>query len=228
MSKAAFFFALYDQDKDGKLNNIDLHTMATEFFLLMNLIGTEFDAWETITSLISLSAEHSHDKEVIDYLTKELQEDDNEFPTESKKIDAKYFVAHISKVHSVLMGPEAPSIEMTLPSLRMIILTEDRLDQFIQTDLPQSFKLQKALVERQKGLGHEIFEALFIEGKRLANHMAYPATIDAIAPLSSSFDQRLSLSHTVPARSPKSTRSTASTNNSINHANNMEEGYEMV
>jgi hypothetical protein len=231
MSKAAFFFDLYDQDREGILNNIDLHTMATELFLLMNLLDINFNAWETLSNLITLSAEHSNDKEVIDHLSKELQDDDNEPAAETNKMDAEYFVLHINKVHNALMGPEAPSIELTLPSLRMIVLTEDRLEKFIQIDLPQSFKLQKAFVERQKGLGHEIFEALFIEGRRLANQMAYPATIDAIAPLPSTFDQHLSLSNVPPVKSPISTRSVASTNDSINHHQNngnLEDDYEMM
>lgn len=224
MSKTAFFFALYKEDKGDLLNNNDLQTIATELFLLMNLLDTNFNAWEVISNLITISAEHCNDKQVIDRLIEDLRDDDNDVSLpKSKKIDAKYFVAHMNKIHNALMVSQVPCIEVSLPSLRMIVLTEERLDHFIQTDFPQSFKLQKALVESQKGLGHEIFEALFIEGKRLANHMAYPTTIDPASPLSSAIGQRLSLSSGLSG-SPKSTRSIASINKSIHD----EDDYEMI
>lgn len=230
MSKAAFFFALYDQDKDGELNNIDLHTMSTELFLLMSLLQSDFDKWDVVCNLITLSAEQTNDQEVVDKLNGELkdnpstQQQQQQQPLDksaSLLLDSKYFVDHANIIHGVLMGPEAPCIKITLPSLRMIILTEDRLDQLIQTDIPQSFKLQKALVERQKGLGHEIFEALFIEGKKLANNMAtgntHGVASAAVVPSPTVSSERRSLSSipppSIPSRpppGPKSLRSNAS------------------
>lgn len=225
MSKAAFFFALYDQDKDGELNNMDLHAMSTELFLLMSLLQCDFDKWDVVCNFITLSAEQTNDQEVVDKLHGELKENlstqQQPLDKSASLLDSKYFVDHANMIHSVLMGPEAPCIKITLPSLRMIILTEDRLDQLIQTDIPQSFKLQKALVERQKGLGHEIFEALFIEGKKLANNMAtgntHGAASAAVVPSPTVSSERRSLSNipppSIPSRpppGPKSLRSNAS------------------
>lgn len=168
MSKAAFYFSLYNQDKSQHLNNEDLHTMATELFWLMTTLEVDFDAWDTIRNFILLSTEHSNDTEVVERLSSLLTLD-------TTPHDSSFFAKHVLMIHNALMGPDAPPvIEITLPSLRMIILTEDRLDNFIQTIFPATFKLEKEVVERQKGLGYEIFEALFIEGKKLANNMAYP------------------------------------------------------
>ncbi|CEP11243.1 hypothetical protein [Parasitella parasitica] len=237
MSKAAFFFSLYDEDKDGELTNVDLHTMSTELFLLMNLLGSDFDHWDAICNFITLSAEQTNDHDVVDKLREDLRAASPEAERQQKRklssqslvMNSKYFVDRINTMHNVLMGPEAPTINITLPSLRMIILTEDRLDQLIQTDIPQSFKLQKALVERQKGLGHEIFEALFIEGKKLANNMASN-------PSPSVSSKRRSLSNlsspVISTRSPSIGPSIASTlpksSSKSSVVDKAEEDYELV
>lgn len=230
MSKAAFFFALYDQDQDGELNNIDLHTMSTELFLLMNLLDTNVDKWDVICSFITLSAEQVNEQDVVDALHQELQ--DGQQPQTVSPLDSKYFVDHANKIHNALMGPDAPSVKITLPSLRMIILTEDRLDQLIQTDIPQSFKLQKALVERQKGLGHEIFEALFIEGKKLANNMAAGSSAAAAtsAPSPSVSSERHSLSSIPPPVIPTSNPPSRSSKSNVvgKSAGEDDEEFELV
>ncbi|KAI8085278.1 rab-GTPase-TBC domain-containing protein [Thamnidium elegans] len=184
LSKASFYFSLYNQDKSLHLNNEDLHTMATELFWLITTLEVNFDAWDTIRNFIILSAETSNSKQVVESLASVLTLDMNPH-------DSSYLAKHVLMIHNALMGPEAPVIEITLPSLRMIILTEDRLDHFIQTTFPATFKLEKEVVERQKGLGHEIFEALFIEGKKLANNMAYP---DHLSPNEDTSSKRRSIS----------------------------------
>lgn len=239
MSKAAFFFALYDQDKDGELTNIDLHTMSTELFLLMNLLDANFDKWGVISNFITLSAEQSNEQDAVDKLHQILKENLPLQPQQQQQeairlnisLDPKYFVNYANTIHNALMDPNAPCIRITLPSLRMIILTEDRLDQFIQTCIPQSFKLQKAFVERQKGLGHEIFEALFIEGKKLANNMINSpnlqvASSSAASPLVSSTSRR-SLSPTIPSRPPSRITPTSSTKTSKSNVRSDDE-YELV
>ncbi|KAI8639361.1 rab-GTPase-TBC domain-containing protein [Parasitella parasitica] len=229
MSKTAFYFALYDEDEDGELDNADLHTMSTELFLLMNLLEPEFDQWDTVCSFITL----------IDKLHEDLRaEPDEEKQNDRSSIqplNCKYFVDHINKIHNVLINPQAPTIKITLPSLRMVILTEDRLDRLIQTDIPQSFKLQRALVERQKGLGHEIFEALFVEGKKLANNMAASNTHAKTAadPSPSVSSERRSLSGlsspAIPARSPSGRSTTLkSSKSSVADGNSEEEEFELV
>ncbi|EPB91190.1 hypothetical protein HMPREF1544_01895 [Mucor circinelloides 1006PhL] len=236
MSKSAFFFALYDQDKDGELNNIDLHTMSTELFLLMNLLDTDVDKWDVICNFITLSAEQANEQDVVDTLHQQLQdvsatEQQQQQQQKTSPLDSKYFVDHANKIHNAIMGPDAPCIKITLPSLRMIILTEDRLDQLIQTDIPQSFRLQKALVERQKGLGHEIFEALFIEGKKLANNMAAGSSTAAVtsAPSPSVSSERRSLSSIPPPAIPTSKPPSKTSRSSIvGKSEDDEEEFELV
>lgn len=227
MSKTAFYFALYDDDKSNKLNNEDLHTMATEFFWLMSTLEVDFDIWDTICNLITLSAEQSHPEETIKALQQALK-------IEGNPDDSSYFANHILTIHNALLGPEAPMIELGLPSLRMIMLTDDRLDQFLQTILPKSFKLEKAPIERQKGLGHEIFEALFIEGKKFANNIASPTPPSHLSPSpsqSGDVSKRASVSRSItpeiPSRSPLSTKSTPSID-SEKSPHKDEEEYELV
>lgn len=225
MSKTAFYFALYDYDKSEKLNNVDLHTMATEFFWLMSTLEVKFDAWDTIYNFITLIVEQNNSKEVVDEILKVLQQDDNNSPPE----DSTWFANHVLMIHNAFMGPEAPPVEITLPVLRMIILTDDRIDQFIQTILPKSFKLEKAPAERQKGLGHEIFEALFIEGRKLATNMSLPVPPDSastgihLSPTDNNIKRRspsISGSPRLPPSSstPRSIKSSASSSHSINNS----------
>lgn len=212
MSKAAFYFALYNEDGDDKLNNEELHTMTSELFLLMNLLQVKFDTWDTISNFVIMSAEQTNTQEVIDQLHKDLNmiEEDSDM--------MHYFSTRLLKIHNIMMGSEAPTIEVTLPSLRMILLTEERLEEFLQTDIPQSFKLEKELVERQKGLSQEIFEALFIEGKKLASNMT-----ETHMPSPSASTSRRSLTATpppIPSRSPRSSM--------IPPDNKSEEEYELI
>lgn len=236
MSKTAFYFALYDDAKSNKLNNEDLHTMAAEFFWLMSTLEVDFDIWDTICNLITLSAEQTHPEETIEALQTALKIDGN-------PDDSTYFANHILTIHNALLGPEAPFIELTLPSLRMIMLTDDRLDLFLQTIVPKSFKLEKAPIERQKGLGHEIFEALFIEGKKFASNIASPTPPPPGTHLSPSPSQsgdvskRASRSRSITpdvtsSRSPPSIKSTTPSvdddNNSKKPTRKDEEEYELV
>lgn len=216
MSKASFYFSLYNQDKSEHLNNRDLYTMTTELFWLMTTLEVEFDSWDAICNFIALSAEYSNTKDDVDTLLTLLKQDDN-------PDDSTYFAKHVSILHNALLGPDAPVIEVTLPVLRMIILTEDRLEQCIQTIIPASFKLEKPVIERQKGLGHEIFEALFVEGRKLANTMAYP---EHLTPHGGKHPSKSSR-HNSPSVSPRP-RSTISVNSVAASNKASEEEYEFV
>lgn len=202
MSKTAFYFALYNADGDEKLNNEEVRNMASELFLLMNLIQVDFDSWDTISNFLIFSAEQTNTQEVINQLHEILTADTRRSDA-SIPLDTDYILSHLLDIHNILMGPDAAVIEVTLPSLRMILLTEDRLDQFLQTDIPRTFKLEKGLAERQKGLGQEIFEALFVEGKKLAANMA-----EQHMPSPNPSTSRRSLSSVappaIPSRSPRS------------------------
>lgn len=217
MSKAEFYFSLYNQNKPENFNNEDFHTMATELFWLMATLEVEFDAWDTICNFITLGAEYSNSKENVNSLLLLLKQEIN-------PDDSTYFAKHVLMIHNALMGPDAPVIEVTLPVLRMIILTEDRLEQFIQTTIPTSFKLEKTVIERQKGFGHEIFEALFLEGKKLANNMAYP---DHLTPNEDKIKSAMSRLTSSPAVSPRP-RSTVSNNSVTPSSKASEEEYEII
>lgn len=208
--------------------------MAAEFLWLMSTLEVDFDIWDTICNLIILSAEQTHPEETIEALQKALK-------IEGNPDDSTYFANHIMTIHNALLGPEAPSIELTLPSLRMIMLTDDRLDLFLQTIVPKSFKLEKAPIERQKGLGHEIFEALSIEGKKFASNIASPTPAIYLSPSpsqSGDVSKRAPRSRSITpditsSRSPASIKSTTP---SVDDSNNSkkstqhkdDEEYELV
>ncbi|KAI8064867.1 rab-GTPase-TBC domain-containing protein [Gilbertella persicaria] len=205
MSKAAFFFALYDKDKKDILTNQELYSMASEFHLILCLLEIPHPL-DTIANFICLSAEQTNTPKAMEHLHQQLDVfDRDDIGSESGELDMKRVFEFTNDFHQVLMGTEAPMIEITLPMFRMIVLTEESLDQFIQTDFPQSFKLQKSLVERQKGLGHEIFEALLVEGKKFASNMTAAGQQDKLSVSNTKNRSMLTCS-----RSPKSVKSTVS------------------
>ncbi|KAI8990935.1 rab-GTPase-TBC domain-containing protein [Mycotypha africana] len=234
LSKASFYFALYDEDKDGKLMNTDLHSITAEMFLLMNLLNVDFNKWETICSFLALTVEESSTKEAADRLLNKIQ-DSEQLPVPGLgKINATYFVAHINKIHNALFELDIPSIKLTLPSFRAVLLTEDRLVQLIQTDIPRSFRLQKGTDEAQKGLGLEILETLILEGKKLAvttnlarsnQQLLLPPPPSARRRLSSA-----SIPPPIPTRSPRSpiSTSTMSTHNNNNETHLEDDDYELL
>ncbi|KAI8362751.1 rab-GTPase-TBC domain-containing protein [Blakeslea trispora] len=221
MSKAAFFFSLYDHEtKDQMLTNQEFYQLINEFFLLLNLLDMpEFHPLDTITKLITLSAEQTNTPAAMASLHEQLEsisKDPNYrilVDKDGKKINLSKTRKITEAIRDLLTGSEAPVIEITLPVFRMIILTEEHLDQFIQTKFPQSFKLQKSLIETQKGLGHEIFEALLVEGKKFANNM----TVKNDGRLSAA--EVVANSRSFHPKSPKTTLSASS---------NLEDDYELI
>ncbi|KAI8990038.1 rab-GTPase-TBC domain-containing protein [Pilobolus umbonatus] len=172
MSKTEYLFSLYDEDKDGVLNNEDMHAMVIEFYWLMLTISPNKDTvWKTICNFVRLSVEQSseHNKEVMSFVDDILKVE-----TEAAS-DNTRFLLHLTMIQNVYIGTDVPKVQLSVPLLRMIVLIDDHINAFIQTVLPESFVLEKTMIERQKSLGHEIFETLLDEGKKLANNIITPS-----------------------------------------------------
>ncbi|KAI8882932.1 TBC-domain-containing protein [Backusella circina FSU 941] len=178
MSQVAFLFSLFDTESTGKLLNADIMAMASELYWLMTMLYDDNDgsqkhhdaSWDTVCSFITLTLEQSleNNHEKLEQLTGKLN-------TSSSKITTS-LESHLETLHKIfsLEENENTQLELTLPSLRMIVLTDISLEYFLQDTLPRSFRLEKMIIEPQKSLGREIFETLFIEGKKLATAPSSP------------------------------------------------------
>ncbi|CAG8533205.1 11288_t:CDS:2 [Paraglomus occultum] len=62
----------------------------------------------------------------------------------------------------------APDFFLSLPEFRMLVLADEYFERFLDHEFASSFNLSEPIEERSKGLSREIFNALFVEGKNLA------------------------------------------------------------
>jgi hypothetical protein len=233
MSQVAFLFSLFDTENTHILLNADIMAMASELYWLMTMLHDDNDddqkqqaAWTSVCSFITLVLEQAleDNRDMLEQLTDTLNSSLN-CTTLEGRLEA------IRKLFSMEENDNT-QLEMTLPSLRMIVLTDDSLEHFLQDTLPRSFRLEKMIIEPQKSLGREIFETLFIEGKKLATTPSSPLQATRST-------NRLSVSSSLsvnpPAiperkspRSPRSVRSFSSFNSSTNRLSSDLEDFELI
>ncbi|KAI8340943.1 rab-GTPase-TBC domain-containing protein [Chlamydoabsidia padenii] len=162
MSLMGFFFQLYSHDGET-LNNNDLLAMVKELWWLLTQFNNDDHntAWMTLNDFIAHSFEQSqvvHGHAPSDTITQQLE---NLTLTNNVR-------QHMNQLDRVL-NADTNLCDLTLPSFRMVVLTNESLEMFFDHEFQQGFKLNKSsAVERQKSLGRELFENLFAEGKSLA------------------------------------------------------------
>ncbi|KAF7724455.1 hypothetical protein EC973_000964 [Apophysomyces ossiformis] len=180
MAQIGLFFSMYDTDTDGVLKSGDIVAMAKElFWLFRQTEEQESVAWDAVTSLIVQSCEQSEialgnppDKTRLAHLLADL----------SMTGQGTSLAERVGQLESCLVG----DIEISLPSFRLIALTNESLEMFFDHKFARSIKLVKSASERQKSLGRELFENLFAEGKKLASSKLSPIASPSPAPSPSS------------------------------------------
>lgn len=160
MSYIDWFFGLYDNDKNGVLNAGDIVDMSKEIYWLLSLLKDEEVAWDAATNLIVGSRVQSEaakgQQTDITALTHQLDE---------LTIDAKKsFKGRLKWLNDSLTN----AIDISLPSFRMVVLTNEMLEMFFDHGFVDSFKVVQSATD-DKSLGRELFESLFAEGQTLAN-----------------------------------------------------------
>lgn len=101
----------------------------------------------------------------------------------------------------VLNGED--NLELTLPSFRMVVLTDETLEVFFSSNFPESFSLKTVAADSQKSLGREIFDHLFVSGQTLASRKHLSPSVRGQSP-------SLSPSVSQLTNSPSSARSSPS------------------
>ncbi|RCH93346.1 hypothetical protein CU098_002570, partial [Rhizopus stolonifer] len=168
MAHLDWFFKLYDEDKDGLLTNKDMAKIGKELYWLLTLLLKDADmAWEAIRSFIIHSREQSDVAK--GSLPDQATLDSIRLPDRLDSL--KECIQQIQTI--IMMDP----IDLSLPSFRMVALTNETLETFFDHAFKETFSFTKSVVDRQKSLGRELFENLFAQGQKFAQPIASKSTL---------------------------------------------------
>ncbi|CAO3614635.1 unnamed protein product [Mucor fragilis] len=167
MSHLDWFFQLYDQDKDNVLTSKDIINMSKELYWLLSILKDTDIAWDAVTSLVVHSCEQSD-------LAKGGQPDEatltHRLADLTMTADGVSFHRRIKQLENSIL---ADIIDLTIPSFRMVVLTNESLEMLFDHGFADSFKVVKSAMDRQKSLGREVFENLFADGQKLAKEVSH-------------------------------------------------------
>jgi hypothetical protein len=157
-----WFFKLYDDDNDGILRSKDIIHMSKEFYWLLSILRDTDIAWDTVTNLIVHSCEQSD-------VAKGDQPDDatltHRLADLTMTADGTSFQARMRQLENSML---ADLVDISLPSFRMVVLTNESLEMLFDHGFLNSFRVVKSASDHQKSLGRELFENLFADGQKLA------------------------------------------------------------
>jgi hypothetical protein len=144
MSRIELFFNLHDSDKDGYLFKEEILQMS-ESFLFIFRNRNDDGHLGSVSNFIRNAFEFSDSVgEINDISDSEKNVVDNTL-TENDR-----------------------NMRMSLPTFRMVVLTDGYLEEFFDSGFASSFQFIEPTEERSKGLGREIFNALMSDGMKLA------------------------------------------------------------
>ncbi|RCH79422.1 hypothetical protein CU098_005251 [Rhizopus stolonifer] len=167
MSHMDWFFKLYDEDCDDVLTSKDIINMSKELYWLLGFLKDTDIAWDAVTSLIIHSCEQSD-------VAKGIQPDETTLTHRLADLTmtatGTSFYGRIKQLEDSMI---ADLVDITLPSFRMVVLTNESLEMLFDHGFANSFKVVKSAADHQKSLGRELFENLFADGQKLAKE-AHP------------------------------------------------------
>ncbi|CAG8579651.1 6608_t:CDS:10, partial [Ambispora gerdemannii] len=195
MSRMELFFQLHDYNKDGFLTKDEILQMS-ESFLYIFRTRKDDGHLNAVSNFIKNAFKYA-DK-IDEPSPDEKTEGNNDHNDDTSKTSINNEnVPNIEKISKVSNTDD--QIRMSLPSLRMVILADEFLENFFDTGFVSTFKLSEPPEERQKGLGREIFDSLMNNGVGLAGKVGKRLRSSTMNPLSpatsnSSSSQRRHLS----------------------------------
>ncbi|KAG1460472.1 hypothetical protein G6F56_005941 [Rhizopus delemar] len=168
MSHMDWFFKLYDESKSGVLTSRDIINMSKEVYWLLCILKDSDIAWDAATSLIVHSCEQSD-------VARGSQPDEATLKHRLADLtmtnDGKSLTARVKQLDDAIL---ADVIDLTLPSFRMVALTNESLEMLFYHGFKNSFNFAKSAMDRQKSLGRELFENLFAQGQNLVQSSSSP------------------------------------------------------
>ncbi|KAI8063599.1 rab-GTPase-TBC domain-containing protein [Gongronella butleri] len=197
MSIMGFFFSMYSHD-GATLNNEELILIVKDLWWLIQQLhdGNTGLAWNTVQALIlgaleQTAIEHGDDPPETEPIARQLGSLQGSLRQRLAVLD------HVLDDHKMTCA-------LSLPSFRMVALTNECLEMLFDHEFHNSFHLHKSSqAQMQKSLGRELFENLFREGKDLAKAPAVPLAASA--------------SSTTKTASPTPSNSTAISTNNKKH-----------
>lgn len=224
MSLMGLFFNLYCEE-DKSVNTEELIIMCKElWWLLVQFKKDETVAWNTINHFIVQCLVQSEIARgnteppteqmntLMDKLTSELTNNNNN--------NLKYKMTQLDQILKENEKSASICCELTLPSYRMAVLTNETLEMFFDHEFQDSFKLVKSIVEREKSLGRELFENLLSEGKNLAKESLHH--IHHLQP-SASTSSVVSSSNSINNNKTKDNNSNNNNSSNDNNANQQQQ-----
>lgn len=184
MSHMDWFFQLYDQDRDNVLTSQDIINMSKDLYWLLSILKDTDIAWDAVTSLVVHSCEQSD-------LAKGGQPDEatltHRLADLTMTADGVSFHGRIKQLENSIL---ADIIDITIPSFRMVVLTNESLEMLFDHGFANSFKVVKSATDRQKSLGREVFENLFADGQKLAKEVSHGPSPTLSSPTSNTTRNR--------------------------------------
>lgn len=157
-----WFFKIYDEDSDNVLNGNDIINMSKELYWLLGMLKDTDIAWDAVSSLVVHSCEQSDiakggepNESTLTHRLADL----------TMTADGQSFHRRIKQLEDFML---CDIVDITLPSFRMVVLTNESLEMLFDHGFTNSFKVVKSAADRQKSLGRELFENLFADGQKLA------------------------------------------------------------
>ncbi|KAI9265974.1 rab-GTPase-TBC domain-containing protein [Sporodiniella umbellata] len=161
MSHMDWFFELYDEDKTGSLTSQDITNMSKEIYWLLCTLKDTNIAWDAVTSLIVNSCEQSD-------IAKGSQPDETTLKHRLADMTmASDNISLTSRIKQLDNAFLADVVDLSLPSFRMVVLTNESLEMLFYHGFKNSFDFAKSVIDREKSLGRELFESLFDQGQNL-------------------------------------------------------------
>ncbi|KAK9475351.1 rab-GTPase-TBC domain-containing protein [Dipodascopsis tothii] len=177
MASMAYFFEIYDEDGDGKVDREGILQMSEGLlYITRNMADPLSPAASPNSSLTDdkpldvgdkyLSSVSAFIKRAFEYASPDDGEDDNLIePVESGAS------ASSSKVKAnAALDPSHP-LHITLPTFRMVVLADEALEQFFAADFAASIKLLPAKGGREKGTLRDLFDSLVSDSMRVAGEV---------------------------------------------------------
>lgn len=185
MSSMAYFFEIYDEDGDGKVDRDGILRMSEGLlYITRNLIERvqPMDGDDSVSHSNSSSSSEEHNVDPTErYLSAVSAFIKRAFeyasPSEEDGGDEKsqYLIEPVdsdSKVKAnIALDPSHP-LHITLPTFRMVVLADETLEHFFARDFAGSIKLSPAKGgAREKGTLRDLFDSLVSDSMRVAGEV---------------------------------------------------------
>lgn len=160
LGRLEFFHKSFDSTKCGALLQDDVMMLSdTLFYLTRFQRDTRYQ--EAVTGFLQRAVEFSEiDKE---YAKEQAEKEGLEVKAEAE-------------------GGNTQEIQLALPAFRMVILADEILERFFESEFANSFRLREPAPDRRKSLGRDVFNSLLHQGNMNKARPRRPSNVSTTVP----------------------------------------------